>query len=84
MKVGIDKIGFYTPNKFVDMVDLAKARDVDPGKFLIGIGQNKMAVADKSQDAVSMAINATSEYIDKIELDKLGLLVFGTESSVDQ
>ncbi|KRL63844.1 hydroxymethylglutaryl-CoA synthase [Lactobacillus psittaci] len=84
MKVGIDKIGFYTPNKFVDMVDLAKARDVDSGKFLIGIGQNKMAVADKSQDAVSMAINATSEYIDKIELDKLGLLVFGTESSVDQ
>lgn len=84
MKVGIDKIGFYTPNKFVDMVDLAEARNVDPGKFLIGIGQNKMAVADKSQDAVSMAINATSEYIDEIDLEKLGLLVFGTESSVDQ
>lgn len=84
MKVGIDKIGFYTPNTFVDMVDLAEARNVDPGKFLIGIGQNKMAVADKSQDAVSMAINATSEYIDEIDLEKLGLLVFGTESSVDQ
>lgn len=84
MKVGIDKIGFFTPNKYVDMVDLANARGEDPNKFLIGIGQRQMAVADATQDAVSMGINATLQYLDKIDKDKVGLLVFGTESGVDQ
>lgn len=84
MKIGIDQIGFYTPNKYVDMVDLAHARNQDPNKFLIGIGQNKMAVPTQSQDAVSMGINATEEFIDQVDKDKLGLLIFGTESSVDQ
>lgn len=84
MQVGIDKIGFYTPNKYVDMVDLASARNQDPNKFLIGIGQEKMTVADETQDAVSMGINATLDYVDKIDKDKVGLMIFGTESSVDQ
>ena len=84
MQVGIDQIGFYTPNKYVDMVDLAKARNEDPNKFLIGIGQNKMSVADQTQDAVSMGINATLRYLDQIAREKVGLLIVGTESSVDQ
>lgn len=84
MQVGIDKIGFYTPNKYVDMVDLANARNEDPNKFLIGIGQEKMSVADETQDAVSMGINATLNYLDEIDKDKVGLMIFGTESSVDQ
>ena len=84
MKVGIDQIGYFTPNKYVDMVDLAHARNQDPNKFLIGIGQSKMSVADVTQDAVSMGINATLRYLDKIDKSKVGLLIFGTESSVDQ
>ncbi|MBC6370900.1 hydroxymethylglutaryl-CoA synthase [Lactobacillus kullabergensis] len=84
MQVGIDQIGFYTPNKFVDMIDLAHARNEDPNKFLIGIGQNRMSVADQTQDAVSMGINATLRYLDQIEREKVGLLIAGTESSVDQ
>lgn len=84
MQVGIDKIGFFTPNKYVDMIDLAHARNEDPNKYLIGIGQRKMSVADQSQDAVSMGINATLKYIDQIDKEKVGLLVFGTESSIDQ
>lgn len=83
MKVGIDQIGYFTPNKYVDMVDLAHARNQDPNKFLIGIGQKRMSVADPTQDAVSMGINATL-YINKIDKSKVGLLIFGTESSVDQ
>ena len=84
MQIGIDQIGFYTPNKYVDMVDLAHARNEDPNKFLIGIGQNKMSVADQTQDAVSMGINATLRYLDQIAREKVGLLIVGTESSVDQ
>ena len=84
MQVGIDKIGLFTPNKYVDMVDLAHARNQDPNEFLIGIGQSEMSVADQTQDAVSMGINATMKYIDRIDKDKVGLLVLGTESGIDQ
>lgn len=84
MKVGIDQIGYFIPNKYVDMVNLAHARNQDPNKFLIGIGQKRMSVADPTQDAVSMGINATLRYINKIDKSKVGLLIFGTESSVDQ
>lgn len=84
MQVGIDQIGFYTPNKYVDMLDLAHARGVEPNKYLIGIGQSKMSVADQSQDAVSMGINATLSYINKVDLEQVGLLIMGTESGVDQ
>lgn len=66
------------------MVDLAHARNEDPNKYLIGIGQKQMSVADQSQDAVSMGINATLRYWSKIEQEKIGLLIFATESSVDQ
>lgn len=84
MSIGIDQIGFFTPNKYVDMVELAEARNVDPNKYLIGIGQKRMSLADSTQDAVSMGINATLRYLDNIDPAKVGLLVFGTESSVDQ
>lgn len=84
MQVGIDQIGFFTPNKYVDMVDLAHARGEDPNKYLIGIGQRQMSVADQTQDAVSMGINATLRYWPKVEQKKVGLLIFATESSVDQ
>lgn len=84
MQIGIDQIGFYTPNKYVDMVDLAHARNEDPDKYLIGIGQSQMSVADQTQDAVSMGINATQSYLSQIDREQVGLLVFGTESGVDQ
>ncbi|KAA8811229.1 hydroxymethylglutaryl-CoA synthase, partial [Lactobacillus crispatus] len=84
MQVGIDQIGLFTPDKYVDMVGLANARKQDPNKFLVGIGQREMSVADITQDAVSMGINATLKFIDKIDKNKVGLLIFGTESSIDQ
>ena len=38
------------------MAKLAEARQVDPNKFLIGIGQTQMAVSPVSQDIVSMGL----------------------------
>ncbi|MDF7638530.1 hydroxymethylglutaryl-CoA synthase [Lactobacillus sp. ESL0791] len=84
MQIGIDRIGMYTPNKYIDLVDLAHARNEDPAKFLIGIGQKEMSVADETQDAVSMGINATLRYFDRIDSAKVGLLLLATESGVDQ
>ena len=82
--VGIDKIGFYTPQQYLDLKDLAQARQVDPNKYLIGIGQSKMAVADMDQDIVAMAANAAEEILDAEDRQKIGLLIVATESGVDQ
>ena len=75
MKLGIDKIGFFTPPVYVDMEKLAPARDTDPAKYTIGIGQDKMAVAPLSQDAVTMAANAALDILS--EEDRKDIRGFG-------
>ncbi|WEV67763.1 hydroxymethylglutaryl-CoA synthase [Bifidobacterium sp. ESL0769] len=84
VKVGIDKINFYTPNHYLDLVDLAQARGVDPNKFLIGIGQSKMSVAALDQDIVAMAANAAEPMLTEAERQEIGLLILATESGIDQ
>lgn len=84
MNIGIDQISFHVPNFYVDMVDLANARNVDPNKFLIGIGQEKMAVNPKSQDIITFATNAAKQILTDDDLNKIDLIIVGTESSIDE
>ncbi len=58
---GIDKIGFYTPRYYLDLLTLAKARNVDPGKFCIGLGQQKMSLPSPDEDVVTMAASAAQK-----------------------
>ncbi len=83
MKVGIDKIGFYAPNTYIDLIDLAKERGVDPNKFLIGIGQERQTVVPLSQDVVSMAANAATSIFSESDRDTIDMILFGTETGVD-
>ena len=71
MDIGIDKIGFYSPSVYVDMEKLAEARDVDPAKYTIGIGQERMAIAPLHQDSVSMAANAALSILDDEDKEKI-------------
>ncbi|MGO2083859.1 hydroxymethylglutaryl-CoA synthase [Vagococcus sp.] len=82
--VGIDKINFYTPNTYVDLIDLANERNIDPNKFTIGIGQAKMAVPPITQDTVSMAANAAFPLLTKENRELIDLVIVGTETGVDQ
>ena len=83
MKIGIDKIGFYTPSMYIDTGDLAEARGVEPGKFKIGIGQDKMAVIPKTQDAVTLAANAALNILSKEDIDGIDYVIFATETGID-
>lgn len=83
LKIGIDKIGFYTPHLYVDMNKLAVARNVEPEKFTIGIGQEKMAVPPITQDAVTLAANAALEVLDEKDKEEIDFVIFGTESGID-
>ncbi|PAA99814.1 hydroxymethylglutaryl-CoA synthase [Enterococcus canintestini] len=84
MKVGIDKISFFVPPYYVDMAELATARAVDPGKYLIGIGQSQMAIGPSSQDIVTYAANAASNILTKEDKEAIDLVIVGTESSFDE
>lgn len=84
MNVGIDKISFFVPNYYVDMTDLALAREEDPNKFRIGIGQDQMAVTPVSQDIITFAANAADKILSEDDKDTIDLVIVGTESSVDE
>lgn len=84
MKVGIDKLGFFVPNTFVDMRDLANARNVDPAKFQIGIGQDEMAVNPATQDIITFAANAAASILTEEDKKAIDMVSVGTESSLDE
>ena len=83
MNIGIDKINFYVPKFYVDMAKLAEARQVDPNKFLIGIGQTEMAVSPVNQDIVSMGANAAKDIITDEDKKNIGMVIVATESAID-
>lgn len=84
MQIGIDKLGLFTPNTYLDLIMLANARGVDPDKFTIGIGQDQMAIAPLSQDSVTMGANAALDLLEGESRDNISLLILGTESGIDQ
>ena len=84
MKIGIDLISFHTPSYVLDLRVLAQKRGVDPDKFVVGIGQERMAVVPPDQDIVTLAANAALPVLDKAGRDGVELLLFATESGIDQ
>lgn len=84
MNVGIDLISFYTPQYYLDLKTLAEKRGVDFNKFYTGLGQEKMAIPPPDEDIVTMAASAARPILDQTDPDDIELLLFGTESCVDQ
>lgn len=83
LKVGIDKIAMYSPNYYLDMTELAHARDVEPDKYLVGIGQEKMAITSIEQDIVSMGANAAYKILTEQDKEAIDQVIFATESGID-
>ncbi|HEY6034923.1 MAG TPA: hydroxymethylglutaryl-CoA synthase, partial [Kofleriaceae bacterium] len=84
-RVGIDAMAVAIPRRFISLADLAEARGVAPAKYTQGLGAIEMAVADPSEDTVSLAAEAGRRALAAAQLapDQLGLLVVGTETGVD-
>lgn len=85
MKVGIDALGVSVPSLCIDLEVLAKARGVDPAKYLDGIGTWRMGVAPIDEDTVTLAARAASMAMTSAgaKPDEIGMLVVGTETAVD-
>ena len=84
MKIGIDLISFHAPAYVLDLRILAQKRGVDPDKFTLGIGQERMAVVPPDQDIVTLAANAALPVVEKAGRENIELLLFATESGIDQ
>lgn len=78
LRTGIDKISFYTPNYYLPITQ---------EKFPVHLGQDKMAILPPDEDVVTMASNAASRILANLsaqELSDIELLLFATESSIDE
>lgn len=84
VKVGIERIAFYTSHYALDLRDLANVRGIDADKFLVGLGQHKMAVPPPGEDVVTMAANAALRALRGVDLQTIEMVLFATESGIDQ
>ena len=91
MNVGIDRISFYTPSYYLDLRTLAAARSAGPEqaellaeKYRKGLGQERMAMPPPDEDIVTMGASAALPVARADGLDGVELLIFATESGVDQ
>lgn len=83
MKVGIDALSFYTSYYYLDLSTLAEVRGIDVAKFYDGLGQRKMAVPAPGEDIVTLAANAASQVLPKVDSSDIEMLLFATESGFD-
>lgn len=84
MKIGIDKIGLALPNYVLDIKELAKARNIDPNKYTIGLMQEAMAIAPVTQDIVTLGAQAAAQILTEEDKATIDMVIVGTESSIDQ
>lgn len=84
MTAGIDKLNFFVPPYYLEMTELANARNVDPAKYTIGIGQDQMAISPITQDIITLAANAAQPILTDEDRQAIDLVILGTESSVDE
>jgi hydroxymethylglutaryl-CoA synthase len=83
--IGIDALAIAVPQGYLELEDLARARDVPPGKYVDGLGVRRMAVAQPWEDAVALGANAARRLFATTGADprRVGLCVVGTETAVD-
>jgi hydroxymethylglutaryl-CoA synthase len=82
--VGIDALAMYTSHYAFDLAALAQARGVDANKYHTGLGQFIMSVPPPGEDIVTMAANAACVALQDIDRNEIEMVLFATESGVDQ
>lgn len=83
-QVGIEKIGFYIPQFYVDLNDIAKETGIDPEKYHKGIGQECFAMPSPDEDVVTMASSAAQRILNDTDKVAIDTVMVATESGIDQ
>jgi hydroxymethylglutaryl-CoA synthase len=84
--LGILGLEAYFPSTFVEQQELEKFDGVSPGKYTVGLGQQRMAFAGDREDINSVALSVTQSLMEKYEIpyEMIGRLEVGTETVVDK
>lgn len=82
-KVGIEKINIYGSSLAMMQKDLAEARGRDPERVLKDFHINKRSLNPPYEDTVTMGANAAAPMLTEEDKQNIGMLIVGTEGSVD-
>lgn len=84
--VGIMAADMAFPTRFVEQSSLEQADGAGEGKYTIGLGQERMAFCDDSEDMASMAMTAVSDLLERFGVSPkdIGRLEVGTETITDK
>ena len=81
---GIERIACHVPAYYVELADLAQARGVKPARYTRALGQQRMAAVPPGADVVTMAADAAERVLTPADREHVELLLFATESGIDQ
>lgn len=82
-RIGIEKLNIYGGSLFLNQEALATARGLDPAKVVKDFLIDTRSVLPPYEDTVTMGVNAAAPLLDGVDPDSIGMLIVGTESSVD-
>ncbi len=82
-RIGIEKINIYGSSLILDQKKLAEARGTDPQKVVADFLIDTRALNPLYEDTVTMGANAAAPMLEGEDRQAIGMLVVGTESSVD-
>ncbi|HMA94637.1 MAG TPA: hydroxymethylglutaryl-CoA synthase [Polyangiaceae bacterium] len=82
--VGIEKLRVYPGSLALDIRTLCKARGMDAERTASDLMIDQRSVNPPWEDAVTMGVNAAEAMLSEEDRKQIGLLLVGTESSVDQ
>ena len=85
MHAGIDAIGLALPPLTLELAALARARNVEPSKFLEGLGTTRISIPPVDEYTVTLAVRAANSALENAGVAKsdIGLCIVGTETAVD-
>lgn len=82
--LGIEKIRVYAASLVLDSRELCRARGMDADRVTADLMIDERCLNPPWEDAVTMAVNAAEPMLSEEDRRDIGLLLVGTESSVDQ
>lgn len=84
LRLGIEKLHVYPGQMSLDLHTLCAARGMDADRTVADLMIRERSVNPSWEDAVTMGVNAALPILTDEDRAEIGLLLVGTESSVDQ
>jgi len=83
MRIGIESLNIYGCSMSLDQRKLAEARGRDPQRVVRDFLINTRSLNPLWEDVVTMGANAAKPIVENTDSESIGMLIVGTESSID-